>query len=275
MTLDDLQDADEPQLLAAQNIIWSYKAFLYDLSNKGSQHFFTQLKAHADEANKQWIQMLESMPEDTTREMISAWFPNLAKEISEHRSKKTVKTKSIEEESPAMKLRSETFENTGETWAHHGGWYWEGYNLYYRPRHHSDRFMVNWIKLSSQLANKGNQQADFAFQLLSDPRTPGSCMKCHTVEKQDEMSNVYWEPLKNKNQAKPFTKFSHQAHLSIKDCKTCHVINKGVDYLESFEDRDPSKFLSGFTHIKKEQCTQCHNQEKVFDNCTGCHNYHR
>jgi len=246
LTLDDLQDANAEQLQAAANIIWAYKLFLFDLSDKGSRH-----------------KMFVTIPEDTIRAVTTAWFPNLAQEIEAHRAGRLVKTVLLEDESKMMQERAEQFEKTGEAWAHSGGWYWDGYTLYYRPRAHADAFIRTWLEHSAQTASQSSDQTALnIFTQLSQPNSPGACMKCHRVKEKDGEHTVEWWALQRTGVKGRFTRFSHKPHINLKQCQDCHTSNPH------------SKGSDDFLAISKATCVTCHNTKKVFDNCVGCHDYH-
>ena len=75
----------------------------------------------------------------------------------------------------------------------------------------------------------------------------------------------------------PFTAFSHIKHFSLlgdKGCSTCHQLNRKSDYQSAFSGRDPRKFESNFTSLRREGCAECHTPKVAGDACTLCHRYH-
>ena len=158
------------------------------------------------------------------------------------------------------------------------GWYRKtsDFTLRYRPTGHADAFLRAWLELFSQGAK--NPQAFAAFNGIADAKTPGSCVKCHSIDQVGEgVPRVNWSGKSNAREAKGFNRFVHTAHFSLlteKGCFTCHALNPKADFEKNYEGRDPQQFASNFSPIGRDTCVGCHTQDKVDDNCQSCHNYH-
>jgi hypothetical protein len=169
-----------------------------------------------------------------------------------------------------------------ETWTPAGGWYRsaDSPTLYYRPVGHADSFLTLWITVSSRLsAGEHGGVARPLFEALSDPKAPGLCMKCHSVDRvSGGESIVNWTAAEPRRAAHEITKFNHQAHFSLMDqkgCQTCHQMKAQSAYLASFGDNmDPAHFESGFSPVAKATCASCHNDKVAGQSCQLCHVYH-
>ena len=176
---------------------------------------------------------------------------------------------------------------SAEDWMRAGGWYRppDSYTLFYRPSGHADAFIKAWITVSAQLTRGPDQESARAvFGSLSDPHTPGVCMKCHTVDDTREAVAINWQPAHPEPHMHSFTNFNHAAHFSIlgdKGCQKCHIFNPQADYAKYFDgdlrsqaDRDPTRFQSSFNSLSKQVCLQCHKPQIAGDSCLLCHQYH-
>jgi hypothetical protein len=172
----------------------------------------------------------------------------------------------------------------------------DDYSIRYRPRLHADPFLRFWLDASA---------ADFArkpvaamstpkralwrmFKQLADPAVPGSCVKCHTVDRQPTGKLlINWTGYRPQPYTHGFTRFSHHPHLKElgtgnKACETCHVRNDDVklfhpqfirrDWLPNFNSR--SVLTGGFHAMKRQNCAQCHTPRLAGESCLQCHNYH-
>ena len=183
----------------------------------------------------------------------------------------------------------------------------DDFSIRYRPRLHADPFLRFWLDRSAPLFNckRGISHDDARgvrvagrplreralsrmFRQLADPAVPGSCVKCHTV---DRTSNgplqINWTGDRPEPYTHGFTRFSHHPHLKelgtgSKACSTCHVRDGNVklfhpqftrrDWLPNF---DPASALtSGFSAIKRQDCAKCHTPKIAGQSCLQCHNYH-
>jgi hypothetical protein len=170
-----------------------------------------------------------------------------------------------------------------ESWTLAGGWYRSSDNptLYYRPVGHADPFLSLWLTAAGQLF--GGQRAAVArplFAVLADPKAPGLCMKCHSVDQApgSEARLVNWNARVPRAAEHSITKFNHAAHFSLLDqkgCQTCHQMKAQAAYLAAFEGNlDPSHFESNFGVVSKAACAACHNDKIAGESCQLCHTYH-
>jgi uncharacterized protein YodC (DUF2158 family) len=163
-------------------------------------------------------------------------------------------------------------------WTAYGGWYRDFYVLWYRPRDHSDAFMRRWLETAAPRA--GGQTAMTAiFDRLSDPKAPGRCAKCHSIDRSSGGGfRVNWQAGPAAGSGSRLTGFRHGPHLTLtsgrEGCATCHRFDGEADYAASFDDRDPTTFASNFADIDKATCSTCHTPAKAGASCTQCHAYH-
>jgi hypothetical protein len=174
-----------------------------------------------------------------------------------------------------------------EDWVAAGGWYQpqESFSLFYRPIGHADPFLVAWLNAAARLRSENaTAETPDAFQKLTDPQTPGLCLKCHTVEESSGMTMVNWAPAQPNTKSHPFTTFSHTTHFSLvgdAGCQTCHALNPKAEYAKFFSREsgtavahDAVKFQSNFAPISKMLCAECHQPRIAGDGCVICHRYH-
>lgn len=99
-------------------------------------------------------------------------------------------------------------------------------SLYYRPIQHADPFMTEWLNVTAKLYNT-SRAAALVFDELSGRHSGsaiGSCMKCHSIDAEQDMSGepvvrVNWKAQPRK---RDFTKFNHSPHLKLMNCAECH-----------------------------------------------------
>ena len=163
-----------------------------------------------------------------------------------------------------------------EDWPSGGGWYHseDDCGLYYRVGGHQDSFLRAWLDVASQLEPVEGK----AFELLADNEAPGRCIKCHSIDQNenDDRIVVNWSPFLATT-TRPVTQFSHQAHFSLGDqdgCLTCHNLTQNALFAEGHGDYDADSFASNFKPMTIGTCRQCHNAEQVGSDCMTCHNYH-
>jgi hypothetical protein len=166
-----------------------------------------------------------------------------------------------------------------ESWAEYGGWYRQDYAIFYRPTGHKDKFIYSWLFLSGPKAPKGERSpAAAVFDYLTSKDAQGSCTKCHSVD--DLQGNgrlVNFSPPKPDLTLGRFTNFIHEPHFGImkdRGCLTCHNLEKDRPYLKSFEQGDPTNFVSNFGAVKKDVCQTCHTSSMARQDCLTCHKYH-
>lgn len=164
-------------------------------------------------------------------------------------------------------------------WSRMGGWYRDFFVLYYRPADHADGFLRRWLDATAPRA-EGDGPAAAIFARLADPKAPGRCTKCHSVDRRaaGKGVRVNWQARTTGVSGTRLTQFAHGPHLTLtsarKGCATCHAFDREADYPASFDDRDPGTFASNFQPVDKATCTQCHTADQAGDACTQCHAYH-
>jgi hypothetical protein len=170
-----------------------------------------------------------------------------------------------------------------ESWTLAGGWYRSPDNptLYYRPVGHADAFLSLWLTAAGQLSEGPHAGvAQPLFAALADPKAPGLCMKCHSVDEAPgrEARLVNWNAASPRAMDHTITKFNHAAHFSLLDqkgCQTCHQMKTQSAYLAAFDGNlDPGHFESNFGVVSKATCAACHNDKIAGDGCLLCHTYH-
>ncbi len=166
-----------------------------------------------------------------------------------------------------------------EEWASLGGWYRSDYSLYYRPLGHADPFMGGWLEmLSRTFGTRHERTARPLFKSLTDPLAPGSCTKCHRIDRNMAGNlQVSWSPNRQPRPEKDFTVFSHVSHFSLPggaECVSCHK-PRPVEAADPQALEDAPEILrSNFLDIEKQQCVSCHVEDGAGDSCTICHGYH-
>jgi hypothetical protein len=166
-----------------------------------------------------------------------------------------------------------------ESWAEYGGWYRQDYAIFYRPVGHKDKFIFSWLFLTGYQAPKGDRSpAAAVFDYLTSKDAQGSCTKCHSVDDiRGKGRLVNFSPPKIQTRQGRFTRFIHEPHFGVlenRGCLTCHKLEKGRPYLQSYEQGDPREFVSNFGGVKKELCQTCHTGSMVRQDCLLCHKYH-
>jgi len=166
-----------------------------------------------------------------------------------------------------------------ESWAEYGGWYRQDYAIIYRPVGHKDRFIYAWLNLTGPSAPKGDTGPPAqVFDRLTSKDAQGQCTKCHSVDDvKGKGRKLNWGPASISTKYGRFTNFVHEPHFGVlenRGCLTCHSLEKGAQYLKSYESGDPQDFVSNFSPVKKDLCQTCHTQNAARQDCLLCHKYH-
>jgi hypothetical protein len=159
-----------------------------------------------------------------------------------------------------------------------GQWEMEDFSITYTPESHADKILKYWLEHS---VNNNSIEMGEIFSSLKDPdKSPGSCLKCHSVDDTSNKRQINWQSKRPKFSQKNFTKFNHSSHSEtvVKEgCIVCHVIDRDTSYMSMFKgSTDPLKFHSSFRNIKKDTCLKCHSNNNAGNksSCIQCHNYH-
>jgi hypothetical protein len=177
---------------------------------------------------------------------------------------------------PAPSIESEV---DPENWAEYGGWYRQDYTIFYRPADHKDKFIYAWLTLTGPQAPKGDTgPAAAIFDALTGKDAQGSCTKCHSVDEIQGKGRAvnFLQPSMGSKQGR-FTNFIHEPHFGVlenRGCLTCHSLEKGRPYLQSYEQGNPQEFVSNFGVVKKDLCQTCHTSSLARQDCMLCHKYH-
>ncbi len=166
-----------------------------------------------------------------------------------------------------------------ESWAAYGGWYRQDFAIFYRPTGHKDKFIYSWLFLTGPKAPKGDRSpAAAVFDFLASKDAQGACTKCHSVDDIPGKGRVVnFSPPSAASKQGRFTNFIHEPHFGVLDnrgCLTCHSLEKGRPYLESFTQGNPQNFASNFGAVSKDLCQTCHTSSKARQDCLTCHKYH-
>ena len=177
---------------------------------------------------------------------------------------------------PVISIKSDV---DPESWAAYGGWYRQDYAIFYRPVGHKDKFIYSWLSLTGPHAPKGDKSpAAAVFDVLTSKDAQGSCTKCHSVDDiQGKGRAVNFSPPSVESKLGRFTNFIHEPHFGVvqnRGCLTCHELDKGRPYLESYAQGNPQNFVSNFGEVKKDLCQTCHTASKARQDCLTCHKYH-
>jgi hypothetical protein len=275
----DLSKASEARLNEAANMAWSIKELIYDLTARGHVELEDRLRKglHGELSSRQSEALAGLLSADVIQALRIKWFPNLAAEIEQRRAEKKLSPPSVTNAGPAASWSIQTNVKP-EDWVARGGWYRSDldYSLSYRPTGHADPFLHSWLDLTVAA-----DEARKLFDSLSDTKSPGLCIKCHSVESQPQW-RIDWRSFQADPFEHRFTRFSHTAHFSLLDnrgCQTCHSLDLDApkeSYSASFarDKGDPAVFRSNFRSIEVSMCASCHTQKYASESCLECHNYH-
>ncbi|MEM8496860.1 MAG: hypothetical protein AAF542_02485 [Pseudomonadota bacterium] len=327
--LMDLSDATDEQLNAVATLAWCVKMLLQDIIEGGTGFLQMRLEKALGRplSHAQVAPLLATLPRSVIQSASVAWFPSLSTDLEHHmkgseywideKETKQVVTESeasinqpiideldlsddelfadeeggdlwssVDEAEP--EAISASLAISSEQWAKYGGWYREDLTLYYRPVGHADGFLRHWLELSANVNN-----ATTLFGQLSDPKAPGQCMQCHSIDQADtttadaaaqqrsSITTINWLTHSSARDLsvgeRKFTHFRHIPHLTLQGddgCQSCHALNADNDYAAGFNDFDQSTFSSNFSFMEKATCDSCHNRSVENQDCLSCHQYH-
>jgi len=166
-----------------------------------------------------------------------------------------------------------------ESWDEYGGWYRQDYTISYRPTGHKDKFIYSWLVLTGFQAPEGDTSpAAAVFDSLTRKDAQGACTKCHSVDAIPGKGRIVnFSPLSVSSKQGRFTNFIHEPHFGVlenRGCLTCHNLEEGRPYLQSYEQGNPKSFVSNFGAVKKGLCQTCHSRGMARRDCLLCHKYH-
>lgn len=270
--LDDLSEAQESDLKLMEDFVWELKSTLYKIATDEENHLFEILENTKNSKDRNRLShMIAPLNPIVVKSAIANWFPRLRQEMALFEENKKSDSKWTSSPSYDNDFREDT--------SKFGGAYFlnSDFTVRYRVRGHSDLFIKSWFEEFSTKQHV-HELSKRAFDHFSnDGQGIGSCIKCHSVEVNDDLGRINWNVKSFTN--KRFSKFRHQPHLGLagdQGCMMCHKIDNGVeDYRDQFKSHDPKTFKSNFSNIDKSTCLECHQSESQ-DNgsCLTCHNYH-
>ncbi|NND81688.1 MAG: hypothetical protein HKN50_04595 [Gammaproteobacteria bacterium] len=171
-----------------------------------------------------------------------------------------------------------------------GGWYGEDFYLYYRPSGHADALIKSWTEFMLARSKQAGAIEQQWLKSFSSADNPGSCFKCHSIEKQPQQAEsmmVNWNAVQSSGKkAVGFHRFSHQAHFNVRNtgvfddtfgqgsCAGCHALDSEADSAASYQQMQATVFQSNFSSLDKDTCISCHAADESLQTCTQCHNYH-
>lgn len=156
--------------------------------------------------------------------------------------------------------------------------------LLYRPDGHADEVIRAWVELYLKKAkDKDDDMAgDTLLELLDVEEGPGACGKCHGTLAGNHAIDARTGWGRTPPQQRTYSSgFSHRPHIDLlgenRGCDACHKLSDDADYAAYFKHNgiDASQYHSGFNEIKMQVCTECHNSERISDDCQLCHIYHK
>lgn len=272
----DLSDATDEEIAAVGRIVWAVKRLVYNLVMRGQQEIVNRLQATTDLDTRKFSDLVGQLPAEVIHAAQQQWLPHLAIELSGSEAGETVVR--LEDHEGEQEIR---IDREREKKMVSGGWYRQDsdFALLYRPSGHADPFLYAWLNLTTcSTETKHGRSAEAIFTTLANPKAPGRCMKCHSVDAQaGQRKRIHWSAARPVSHERKVTRFAHEVHFSLledKGCLTCHTLNPEAEVMESFRDADPLTFTSSFRAMQKTVCTRCHTSERVEDTCLTCHNYH-
>ena len=317
LDLLDLSGADDQAAAAVEVLAWSVKGLLEELALGGQEALQARLETvfGVPLGTSQLAGLSGMLSADGMQRATAVWFPNLADEISRHRRGEPVKFRFADVETTEQKTddeKEESEEAPGDLWvtvesdedqdkhgdadepgaqglanipadetAKAGGWYREYFTLFYRPAGHEDRFYRQWLdSTAAALPANPSGAIEASVKMLTADETPGRCVKCHSVDRdQAGVLAINWHAKRPQPAVRTLTRFSHRSHLSLtgdKGCLHCHAWReqRPQDFLEAYDGADPYIDNSNFQNMDKAVCVECHRPDRVSDACLTCHYYH-
>ncbi len=272
----DLSDATDEEIAAVSRIVWAVKRLVYNLVMRGQQEIVNRLQATTELDARKFADLVGQLPAEVIHAAQQQWLPHVATELSGAEAGETVLRLEDHEGEQEIRIDREREKKMAS-----GGWYRQDsdFSLLYRPSGHADPFLCAWLDLTARLTEtQHGRSAEAIFTTLANPKAPGRCMKCHSVDAQaGQRKRIHWSAARPVPHERKVTRFAHEVHFSLledKGCLTCHTLNPEAEVMESFEDADPLTFTSSFRAMQKTVCTTCHTSERAENTCLTCHNYH-
>ncbi len=288
LDLYDLSEATPEQLRVAQQVVWLTKKLFYDLATRGQSAMIETLSGFTDD--EQAVSLVAGLPPGLLHQALAGWMPGIRDEMKDAVVKDSKTLDAFLQSFSSGKAGASkggrgavtSVRDTGvleEELVSAGGWYLDGFTLFYRPQGHQDSFVKNWIDLSSTAPKQG--LARTLFKSLTAESAPGRCGYCHSVAQTEAgIAVLQWYSFRPETAARAITDFVHRPHQikgSDEECQACHKRDSDAEYLSNYEEDStatPRTWVSGFKNIEKATCTECHVSGKAPIACLSCHNYH-
>ncbi len=272
----DLSDATDKEIAAVGRIVWAVKRLVYNLVMRGQQEIVNRLQMTTNIGARKFADLFGQFPVEVIYAAQQNWLPHLAMELSGLEAGEAVVQ--LEDRDAEQEIR---MDRERERKMMIGGWYRQDseFAILYRPIGHADPFLYAWLDFTVQATGvKHGRSAETIFTTLANPKAPGLCMKCHSVDAQaGQRKRIHWAAARPVADERKATRFTHAVHFSLLDdkgCLTCHTLNPEAEVMEAFEHTDPLTFSSNFRAMEKTVCTTCHTSKRAGDTCLTCHNYH-
>ena len=272
----DLSDATDKEVAAVGRIVWAVKGLFYDLIARGQREMLDRLQATMTLSTRELAKFVGQLPVEVVRAAQQEWLPRLLTEVPAYRAGKTIAPGESRESEEGLHM-----DQKREKQVMTGGWYRQDadFVLLYRPTGHPDPFLCAWLEFTARASGPKQARATAAiFTRLANPKAPGMCMKCHSVDAQaGQRKRIHWTAARPSPHERKVTRFAHAVHFSLLDdkgCLSCHTLDPDAEFIDAFEDADPLTFASNFRPMRKTACTTCHTSERAGDTCLTCHNYH-
>jgi hypothetical protein len=282
----DVDPDDEEQLAACATLATSIKSLMTDLASSEGNAIRTRLSTVLGRTvtDAEVKTLLAGVSSDLFKAAVEQWLPALELPASNDGDTQSGDGNTKPE---FLAADSSRFDLPGN-WKRNDA----SFSIRYTPQAHADPVLAGWLELitkqseSAGLSRRdepGGSQSDVAIaaamlkELLS-PAAPGLCASCHSTERDDRGSLVVnWTAYDRSQGPRTLTKFSHGPHVllpQLADCTNCHVVNASADTASSYASNDPHQFVSDFSPISKQRCTECHTARASGEKCQTCHNYH-
>ncbi len=246
-----MKKSSDKERAAATQLAWSIKAMVQDFAADNAVERFSPGSQHRKISNSRLARVIAQVPADIRRRLAESWFPSLDEELQPEAE---IHGGSCPDSKEWSAMRG-FIEKKKKHISGNSGWYLQAKSSYmalsYVSQQHRDTLMKSLAEVISDYPQDLQQDAQF------------QCAKCHGIATPD---GVY--ALRLLIEVSPRkTEFTHASHIAVgQSCDQCHQLKDG-------EEPDPVA-LADHHPIKNDQCTGCHNGNRVQQQCTHCHSYH-
>ncbi|MEM8943541.1 MAG: hypothetical protein AAGD11_00035 [Planctomycetota bacterium] len=271
----DVDPDDAKQLQAAGEIVWATKRLLYDMTVRGQDAIRERVETVLDRqlSKSQFADLTSRLSPDNLRVVTDSWLTKLSAELENRgglglQSQPASGGDATERDMALQRVAA-------------GGWLSDDptLSIRYRPTGHADSWMTAWIDVMAEATvGPHSQITKPLLKQLMTPTAAGQCGSCHSLDRQaDGSCVVQWYSRRRSDEVAPFTKFSHQPHLTqseLADCQGCHQINALANVMATYSATAATEYENGFQPLTKQSCAECHTPGAAGDSCLQCHNYH-